>query len=53
MIGGDLSVFIQGVTEVVGQLNKDVLDSFLLDLGHHGNMPISMAVEIATALHEE
>lgn len=42
------------VKNLSGQVNDDVLDSFLIEMGYQGHSPpVTMAMDIAAALHEE
>ena len=45
---------MQCVKELGGSVNQDVLDTFLIEMGYQGHPPpITMAMDIAAALHEE
>ena len=50
----DLDGFVKCMKDLCSTVNDDVLDSFLIELGYQGHPPpITMAMEIAAALHEE
>ena len=50
----ELERFVKCVKNLSGQVNDDVLDSFLIEMGYQGHSPpVTMAMDIAAALHEE
>lgn len=50
----ELKQFMKCVKELAGSVNDDVLDSFLIEMGYQVHPPpITMAMDIAAALHEE
>ena len=50
----DLHRFVKCMKDLCATVNDDVLDTFLIELGYRGHPPpITMATDIAAALHEE
>ena len=50
----DLHRFMKCMKDLCATVNDDVMDTFLIELGYQGHPPpITMATDIAAALHEE
>ena len=50
----DVDRFVRYMKELTGVVNDDILDTFLIEMGFQGHSPpVTMALEIAAALHDE
>jgi hypothetical protein len=50
----DLHRFVKCMKDLCATVNNDILDTFLIELGYQGHPPpITMAMDVAAALHEE
>ena len=50
----DLHRFVKCMKDISASISDDVLDTFLIELGHQRHPPpVTMAMEIAAALHQE